>query len=96
MHELIEEIKPSWVDDFPLVNTIVRNPLIHMHEDSDSKQLILTSVYKDDMIENLQWNYSIRWLYIMKSLHAQLEGRQPIGNKIELLFRHDSAPARYR
>ena len=23
LHELIEEIKPSWVDDFPLVNTIV-------------------------------------------------------------------------
>ncbi len=39
----IEEIKPSWVDDFPLVNTILRNTLIHMHEDSDPKQLILTS-----------------------------------------------------
>ena len=48
LHELIEEIKSSWVDDFPLVNTIVRNTLIHMHEDSDPKQLILTSIYKDD------------------------------------------------
>ena len=48
LHELIEEIKPSWVDDYPLVNTIVRNTLSHMHEDTDPEDLILTSVYKDE------------------------------------------------
>ena len=48
LHELIEEIKPSWVDDYPLVNTIVRNTLFHMNEDTDSEDLILTSIYKDD------------------------------------------------
>ena len=48
LHELIEEIKPSWVDDFPLVNTIVRNTLFHMHEDTDPENLILTSVYKNE------------------------------------------------
>ena len=48
LHELIEEIKPSWVDDYPLVNTIVRNTLFHMNEDTDPEDLILTSIYKDD------------------------------------------------
>ena len=48
LYELIEEIKPSWVDDFPLVNTIVRNTLFHMNEDTDPEDLILTSIYKDD------------------------------------------------
>lgn len=47
LHELIEEIKSSWVDDFPLVNTIVRNTLLHMQEDTVAENLILSQVYKD-------------------------------------------------
>ena len=46
-HELIEEVKPSWVDDFPLVNTIVRNTISHTSENTDPEDLILTSIYKD-------------------------------------------------
>ena len=47
LHELIEEVKPSWIDDFPLVNTIVRNTLLHVSKNTDPEDLILTSIYKD-------------------------------------------------
>ncbi|MEE3020929.1 MAG: transcription antitermination protein NusB, partial [Bacteroidota bacterium] len=77
LHELIEEIKPSWVDDFPLVNTILRNTLIHMHEDSDPKQLILTSVYKDDDDRRFAVELLESVVVHDKELAAQLAGRTP-------------------
>ena len=77
MHELIEEIKPSWVDDFPLVNTIVRNTLIHMHQDSDPKQLILTSVYKDDEDRKFSAELLESVVVYDEELAAQLIGRTP-------------------
>ena len=77
LHELIEEIKPSWVDDFPLVNTILRNTLIHMHEDSDPKQLILTSVYKDDDDRRFAVELLESVVVHDEELAAQLAGRTP-------------------
>ena len=77
LHELIEEIKPSWVDDFPLVNTILRNTLIHMHEDSDPKQLILTSVYKDDDDRRFAVELLESVVVNDEELAAQLVGRTP-------------------
>ena len=77
LHELIEEIKPSWVDDFPLVNTILRNTLIHMHEDSDPKQLILTSVYKDDDDRRFAVELLESVVVHNEDLAAQLVGRTP-------------------
>ena len=77
LYELIEEIKPSWVDDFPLVNTIVRNTLIHMHEDSDPNQLILTSVYKDDDDRKFAMELLDTVVINDKVLAAQLVGRTP-------------------
>ena len=77
LYELIEEIKPSWVDDFPLVNTIVRNTLIHMHEDSDPNQLILTSVYKDDDDRKFALELLDTVVIHDKELAAQLVGRTP-------------------
>ena len=77
LHELIEEIKPSWVDDFPLVNTILRNTLIHMHEDSDPKQLILTSVYKDDDDRRFAVELLESVVVHNEDLAAQLGGRTP-------------------
>ena len=77
LHELIEEIKPSWVDDFPLVNTIVRNSLIHMHEDSDPKQLILTSVYKDDDDRKFAVELIESVVINDQKLTAQIVGRTP-------------------
>jgi len=77
LHELIEEIKSSWVDDFPLVNTIVRNTLIHMHEDSDPKQLILTSIYKDDDDRKFAVELLVSVVVHDKEIAAQLEGRTP-------------------
>ena len=77
LHELIEEIKPSWVDDFPLVNTILRNTLIHMHEDSDPKQLILTSVYKDDDDRRFAVELLESVVVHDEELAAQLVGRTP-------------------
>lgn len=77
LHELIEEIKPSWVDDFPLVNTILRNTLIHMHEDSDPKQLILNSVYKDDDDRRFAVELLESVVVHDEELAAQLVGRTP-------------------
>ena len=77
LHELIEEIKPSWVDDFPLVNTILRNTLIHMHEDSDPKQLILNSVYKDDDDRRFAVELLESVAVHDEELAAQLVGRTP-------------------
>ena len=77
LHELIEEIKPSWVDDFPLVNTIVRNTLFHMHEDTDPKDLILTSVYKDEEDKKFAVELLKSVAVHDEELTAQLKGRTP-------------------
>ena len=77
LHELIEEIKSSWVDDFPLVNTIVRNTLIHMDEDSDPKQLILTSIYKDDDDRKFAVELLESVIVHDVELASLLEGRTP-------------------
>ena len=77
LHELIEEIKPSWVDDFPLVNTIVRNTLFHMHEDTDPEDLILTSIYKDEEDQTFAIDLLKSVAVHDEELTAQLKGRTP-------------------
>ena len=77
LYELIEEIKPSWVDDFPLVNTIVRNTLFHMHEDTDPEDLILTSVYKNEEDQIFATDL-LKFVAVHdKEIIAQLKGRTP-------------------
>ena len=44
LSEFIEEVNISWVDDIPLVNTIVRNSLQRV----DSKDAVISVLYKDD------------------------------------------------
>ena len=75
LHELIEEIKPSWVDDFPLVNTIVRNTLFHMQEDTDPEDLILTSTYKDKEDRTFAMDLFKSVVVNDKLITTQLEGR---------------------
>ena len=77
LHELIEEIKPSWVDDFPLVNTIVRNTLFHMHEDTDPEDLILTSIYKDEEDQTFAIDLLKSVAVHDDELTDQLKGRTP-------------------
>lgn len=77
LHELIEEIKPSWVDDYPLVNTIVRNTLSHMHEDTDPEDLILTSVYKDDEDKTFAIDLLKSVAVHDEELTTHLKGRTP-------------------
>jgi N utilization substance protein B len=77
LHELIEEIKPSWVDDFPLVNTIVRNTLYHMHEDTDPEDLILTSIYKNKEDKTFAIELLKSVAVHEKEITAQLKGRTP-------------------
>jgi N utilization substance protein B len=77
LHELIEEIKPSWVDDFPLVNTIVRNTLFHMHEDTNPEDLILTSIYKDEEDQTFAIGLLKSVAVHDEELTAQLKGRTP-------------------
>jgi N utilization substance protein B len=74
---LIEDIKPSWVDDFPLVNTIVRNTLFHMHEDTDPEDLILTSIYKDAEDQTFAIDLLKSVAVHDEELTAQLKGRTP-------------------
>ena len=77
LHELIEEVNPSWVDDFPLVNTIVRNTLFHMHEDSDPEDLILTSVYKDEEDKTFATDLLKSVAVHDEELTDKLKGRTP-------------------
>ena len=77
LYELIEEIKPSWVDDFPLVNTIVRNTLFHMDEDTDPEDLILTSVYKNEEDQIFATDL-LKFVTVHdEEILAQLKGRTP-------------------
>jgi len=77
LHELIEEIKPSWVDDYPLVNTIVRNTLSHMHEDTDPEDLILSSVYKDEEDKTFSIDLFKSVAVHDEELMSHLKGRTP-------------------
>ena len=77
LHELIEEVKPSWVDDFPLVNTIVRNTLLHINEKTNPEDLILTSVYKDEEDKKFATELLKSVAVNDEELTAQLKGRTP-------------------
>ena len=77
LHELIEEIRPSWVDDFPLVNTIVRNTLFHMHEDTNPEDLILTSKYKNKEDQIFATDLLKSVAVHDDEITAQLKGRTP-------------------
>ena len=77
LYEFIEEIKPSWVDDFPLVNNIVRNTLFHMHENTDPEDLILKSVYKDKEDQTFAVDLLKSVAIHDEELTAKLIGRTP-------------------
>ena len=77
LHELIEEVKPSWVDDFPLVNTIVRNTLLHISENTDPEDLILKSIYKDAEDQTFAIDLLKSVAVHDEELTAQLKGRTP-------------------
>jgi N utilization substance protein B len=44
LSEFIEEVNISWVDDIPLVNTILKNSLLNM----DAPKALHTELYKND------------------------------------------------
>ena len=77
LYEFIEEIKPSWVDDFPLVNNIVRNTLFHVHENTDPEDLILKSIYKDAEDQTFAIDLLKSVAVHDEELTAQLKGRTP-------------------
>ena len=77
LHELIEELKPSWIDDFPLVNTIVRNTLLHISKNTDPEDLILTSIYKDAEDQTFAIDLLKSVAVHDEELTAQLKGRTP-------------------
>ena len=77
LYEFIEEIKPSWVDDFPLVNNIVRNTLFHMHENTDPEDMILKSVYKDEEDQTFAVDLLKSVAIHDEELTAKLVGRTP-------------------
>lgn len=76
LYECIEEIKPTWVDDLPLVNTIVRNTLTHIKDQPQSK-LILSEAYKDP--EDAQFATALFRKVMLNDtqLSEELKGRTP-------------------
>ena len=76
LHEFIEEIKPTWMDDLPLVNTIVRNTLTHIKDHSQSN-LVLTQAYKDPDDANFATTLFRKVMLNDSKLSAELEGRTP-------------------
>ena len=76
LHECIEEIKPTWVDDLPLVNTIVRNTLSHI-KDHPQSNLVLKNAYKDADDAQFATTLFQKVMLNDNKLSKELEGRTP-------------------
>lgn len=76
LHECIEEIKPTWVDDLPLVNTIVRNTLSHI-KDHPQSNLVLKNAYKDADDAHFATTLFRKVMLNDNKLSKELEGRTP-------------------
>lgn len=71
--EFIEEVNISWVNDIPLVNTIVRNTLQNI-ENTDA---IKTNVYKNDEDQRFSVELFRKVALNKKELESEIIGRTP-------------------
>ena len=76
LYEFIEEVKPTWIDDLPLVNTIVRNTLTHI-KDHPQSNLVLKNAYKDPDDANFASTLFRKVMLNNDKLSQELEGRTP-------------------
>lgn len=71
--EFIEEVNISWVDDIPLVNTIVRNTL----QNIENKDAINTDVYKNDEDQRFSVELFRKVALNRQELENEIIGRTP-------------------
>lgn len=71
--EFIEEVNISWVDDIPLVNTIVRNTL----QNIENKDAINTDVYKNDEDQRFSVELFRKVALNRQELESEIIGRTP-------------------
>ncbi len=71
--EFIEEVNISWVDDIPLVNTIVRNTLRRIN----APDAIITHVYKNDDDQKFSVELFRKVVLNKKELDSEIIGRTP-------------------
>lgn len=73
LHEFIEEINISWIDDFPLVNTIVRTSLQRI----DMQNAIMTQLYKDEEDQKFSLELFRKVALNRTELENEIIGRTP-------------------
>jgi N utilization substance protein B len=71
--EFIEEVNISWVNDIPLVNTIVRNTL----QNIENKDAINTDVYKNDEDQRFSVELFRKVALNRQELEIEIIGRTP-------------------
>ena len=71
--EFIEEVNISWIDDIPLVNTIVRNSLQRI----DSHDAIITQLYKNDDDQKFSLELFRKVFLNKEDLEREIVGKTP-------------------
>lgn len=73
LSEFIEEVNISWIDDIPLVNTIVRNSLGRL----DAKGAIITELYKNDEDQKFSLELFRKVSLNKEELEHEIVGKTP-------------------
>ena len=73
MSEFIEEVNISWMDDIPLVNTIVRNSLKHI----DAPDAVISQLYKDEQDQRFSLELFRKVALNKAELKNDIIGRTP-------------------
>jgi N utilization substance protein B len=73
LSEFIEEVNISWMDDIPLVNTIVRNSLKHI----DAPDAVISQLYKDEQDQRFSLELFRKVALNKAELKNDIIGRTP-------------------
>ena len=73
LHEFIEEVNISWIDDMPLVNTITRNSLKRI----DAPGAVIPHLYKDDEYQKFSLALFHKVMLNKPELYNEIIGRTP-------------------
>ncbi len=76
LYELLEEINITWVDDIPLVNTILLKSLQRL-TDKNNKSVVMTQLYKDSEDATFGLQLFRKVALNSKELSKHIEGRTP-------------------
>ena len=73
LSEFLEEVNISWMDDIPLVNTIVRNSLKHI----DAPDAVISQLYKDEQDQKFSLELFRKVALNKAELKNDIIGRTP-------------------